>query len=156
MDYYYDGSLSSNDLGLAAFFGAFTGFTAVLCLVFAILQIIATWRIFTKAGEEGWKSIIPIYNLVILYKISGMSPWLVLIYLCSFIPVIGFLGALALTIVQEVKLCKNFGKGSGFTVGMVLLPSIFSLILGFDSSKFVGEKYDKNNSNNNSGDPENF
>ncbi len=31
---------------------------------------------------------------------------------------------------------KSFGHGTGFTVGLVLLPFIFQLVLGFGSSKY--------------------
>ena len=34
----------------------------ILAFVWWLLQIIANWRIFTKAGEPGWKSIIPVYG----------------------------------------------------------------------------------------------
>lgn len=42
----------------------------IASLIFYIVLVIANWKIFTKAGEAGWKSIIPIYNGYILYKIS--------------------------------------------------------------------------------------
>ena len=42
----------------------------VMCIVWYVLQVIANWRIFTKAGEKGWKSIIPVYNTYITYKIA--------------------------------------------------------------------------------------
>lgn len=45
-------------MGLVAFIMAY----ALFAFIFYILQVIAYWKIFTKAGEEGWKSIIPIYN----------------------------------------------------------------------------------------------
>ena len=34
----------------------------IVSLVIWVLLIIAYWKMFTKAGEPGWKSIIPIYN----------------------------------------------------------------------------------------------
>ena len=37
-------------------------------LAFIIASI---WKLFTKAGEAGWKSLIPVYNTYIMYKISG-------------------------------------------------------------------------------------
>ena len=42
----------------------------VIGLIFAVLTIIARWKIFTKAGEAGWKSIIPIYSDYIEWKLS--------------------------------------------------------------------------------------
>ena len=35
-----------------------------------IIFMIAAWNIFEKAGEAGWKAIIPIWNVYILYKIT--------------------------------------------------------------------------------------
>lgn len=35
---------------------------AIFLFIIWILTVIAKWRIFTKAGLAGWKSIIPIYS----------------------------------------------------------------------------------------------
>lgn len=42
----------------------------IISIAICILQIVALWKVFEKAGEAGWKSIIPIYNLYILFKIT--------------------------------------------------------------------------------------
>ena len=47
----------------------------VVSIIWCVLIIIAMWKIFEKAGEAGWKSIIPIYNVYIMYKIVGMKNW---------------------------------------------------------------------------------
>lgn len=47
----------------------------LISLVCWVLTIIATWRIFKKAGEPGWKAIIPIYNIYMMFKIVGMKGW---------------------------------------------------------------------------------
>lgn len=39
-------------------------------LALAILLIIARWKIFTKAGEKGWKSIIPVYSDYVQWRIG--------------------------------------------------------------------------------------
>lgn len=44
--------------------------STLVALAIYVLQIIGWWKIFTKAGEAGWKSLIPLYNLYILYNIS--------------------------------------------------------------------------------------
>ncbi len=111
---------------------------AIVSLIILVVSIIANWKIFTKAGEKGWKSIIPIYNSVVLFKIIGLSPWLLLIYLAAFIPVIGSIAIIVLSIVSVYYLSKSFGKGAGFTVGLIFLPQIFQLILAFGSAEYVG------------------
>ena len=57
------------------------GMYLMIAFAWWLLQIIANWRIFTKAGEDGWKSIIPIYGDYISYKIAWQPAyfWLTLI-----------------------------------------------------------------------------
>ncbi len=44
---------------------------AIVVILWYVLQVIAYWRIFTKAGEAGWKSLIPIYNTYVQYTASA-------------------------------------------------------------------------------------
>lgn len=57
------------------FLGAMLGVMITFALFWYIITVIATWRIFKKAGEPGWKSLIPIYNYYIMFKIVGMKGW---------------------------------------------------------------------------------
>ncbi len=61
----------------AAFAGGMLGTLMISIAVFYIFVVIALWKIFTKAGIKGWKSLIPIYNIYCAYKMVGISPlWL--------------------------------------------------------------------------------
>ena len=131
-------TLSSNaTLGILAGMGIVV---AIIGIVVWVLTIIAQWKIFTKAGEKGWKSIIPVYNMVTLFKIIGINPWLVLVYLAGAIPVVGSFVVLAFTIYVMYKLATAFGKDAGFTVGLVLLNTIFLMILAFGSAEYQLER----------------
>ena len=55
--------------------GGLLGTIIVASIAVAILMIVAMWKLFTKAGEKGWKSLIPIYDIYILFKISGAKGW---------------------------------------------------------------------------------
>lgn len=103
----------------------------VLSLGLMILLIVAKWKIYEKAGEEGWKSIIPFYSDYILYKIVWGNGWLFLL-LC--IPFVG----IVINIICMVKLSKAFGQSGAFAVGLIFLPNIFLLILGFGSYTYIG------------------
>lgn len=122
--------------GLMGAFAGFAIFMMVFSIIVGVLTIIANWRLFTKAGEKGWKSIIPIYNVITLFKIAGISPWLILVYLAAIIPIIGWFAVLGLTIYAMYNLAKAFGKDGAFTVGLVLLNTIFIMILAFGSSEY--------------------
>lgn len=113
---------------------------SMIFVAFYVLIIVAQWKIFVKAGQEGWKAIIPIYNVVILYKIIGLSPWLLLLYLLAAVPVIGWIISFVLSIVSMVKLGKAFNQSTGFIIGLIFLTPIFQMILGFGKAEYVGNQ----------------
>lgn len=51
---------------------------------------------------------------------------------------VGGLIILGVSIYQAYNLAKSFGKGAGFTVGLVLLPSVFYMILAFGKADYIG------------------
>lgn len=147
-------------VGLGAFVGMLAGLGMaifVVGLVLFVLTVIAWWRIFTKAGEKGWKSLIPFYNIYILFKIAGRSFWKYFGLAVGLGIAEGIADAVASTVVATIfgiatlvlaiyviielvkmyhGLSTKFGHGAGFTVGLVFLNTIFMLILGFGSSQY--------------------
>jgi hypothetical protein len=100
-------------------------------LLIALVLIVAMWKVFTKAGQPGWASIIPLYNIYIWCKIVGRPGWWVILLL---IPIVNFIVAIILCI----DLAKSFGKGVGFGLGLAFLGVIFFPILGFGSAQYQG------------------
>jgi len=98
----------------------------------AIVAFIAgLWMVFTKAGEDGWKSIIPIWNVLILLKIVGREWWWIILML---IPIVGFI----VWIIVALDLAKSYGRGTGFGIGLIIFPYIWTIILGFGSDTYRG------------------
>ena len=131
----------------------------VIGLIYQILLIVAQWRIFTKAGESGWKSIIPILNTytafkiawkpsmfwvsvllgvlaVILVGLSNMFAELTMILMWLDVLVIAIVGIFG--IVFTHKLSRAFGHGVPFTLGLLFFQPVFILILGFGRSDYHG------------------
>lgn len=106
--------------------------SGVITAVVTILLVVAYWRIFEKAGEPGWKSIIPLYSSYTLCKLVFSSGWF---FLLELIPVVGFV----VRVVRRYRLSRAFGHGVGFTLGLIFLPNIFTLILGFNKDEFHAE-----------------
>jgi hypothetical protein len=126
-----------------ALFGALAalGFALVLALLaIAAATIVGMWKDFEKAGQPGWAAIIPVYNLVVMFRLGGQSGWFALAILLNLIPLIGGLAWLGIIIWNHINISKRFGNGVGFALGLVFLAPIFWLILGFGSSKYVGEQ----------------
>lgn len=110
----------------------FSGVYLLFWLVLLVLLIVALWKIFTKAGEAGWQSIIPIWSTVVLLKIVGRPWWWVLLLLIPFVNLI-------IAIVVMLDLGKSFGKSTVFSIfGLILFSVVGYLILGFGDAKYVG------------------
>lgn len=110
-------------------FGVFASFLIVFAIIFLVL-IISNWKIYSKAGKPGWTSIIPIYNMVVLLEIVGKPIWWIILMFVPFVNVvIGYL------VVHE--LARVFGKGIGYTLGLIFLPFIFYPILGFGKAVYT-------------------
>ena len=102
---------------------------ALFLMVFTIPFVVAIWLLFEKANQEGWKSLIPIYNVYILIKIARKPTyWLLLL----FIPFVNII----FTIWIWNRIAKAFGKDEVFTIGIILLGIIFIPILAFGSSTY--------------------
>lgn len=106
------------------------GVWVVYCIIL-LLVIIAWWKVFEKAGQPGWKAIIPFYNFYILLKIVGKPGWWLILI---FIPFLN----LVFIIWTYNMLSKSFGKDEAFTVGLILLGFVFFPILGFGRAKYLG------------------
>jgi hypothetical protein len=49
--------------------------TAVLAITVTVITFYGLWKVFEKAGESGWKAVIPFYNFYVLLRISDYSGW---------------------------------------------------------------------------------
>jgi hypothetical protein len=103
----------------------------IVYIAIVVLIVAGWWKIFEKAGEAGWKAIIPIYDILILLKIVGREWWWIILML---IPIVGFVA----WIIIALDLAKSFGRGTGFAIGLIFLPFIFAVILGFGSDAYRG------------------
>jgi hypothetical protein len=105
----------------------------VVWLVLTVALVVAVWKIFVKAGQPGWASLIPLYNTIVLLRITGKSGWWVLGLM---VPFLNFFVLVRLVF----NLATVFGRGMGFGFGLLFLSPIFILILAFGDAQYVGLK----------------
>ena len=104
-----------------------------------LILIIGIWRTFSKAGKPGWHSIIPLLNTYTLAEIGGKPGWWgIVAVLVNIVPFVGALASLVMFVMIYDGVAKGFGKGTGFTVGLILLNPIFILILAFGDAQYTG------------------
>lgn len=150
------------DPTLAAAVVAMAGTLVLLSVAVWVLLIIAYWKMFTKAGEKGWKSIIPIYNIYVAFNLcwkDGTKNFL--IYLLTGIvasiasssmtvngstvdlssnPVAGTIAGIAAIVCLVwyvrflIRQAKAYNKGTGCAVLALFFPNIMTLYYGFAST----------------------
>lgn len=140
---------------------------AYILIVIAVIVIgfllwlfikICQWVIFQKAGQAGWKSLIPIYETFVMLRIIRRPQWWgMLIIGVSIVQLIisslledSSNNSISLEIISSIAtlialiysvrithgLSRSFGRGIGFTLGLLFLPYIFYPILAFGSSSY--------------------
>ena len=108
----------------------------IISLAIGIFMIITMWKLYLKAGQPGWAAIIPIFNFIVLLRVAGKPWWWIFGILLGIIPVVGSILVLVLMIIIAHGVSTHFGKGAGFTVGLVLLGIIFYPILAFGKAEY--------------------
>lgn len=106
-------------------------FLIATILLVCVVCFIAQYKIFKKAGKEGWEAIIPIYNCYVLFDIAMGNG---VLFLLLFVPFVNF----AAQLVVQHKLAQAFGKGFGYTLGLIFLNPIFMLMLAFGDAEYIG------------------
>ena len=109
------------------------GGSAILWLIyvaFIVVYLVAAWIVYTKAGEEGWKALIPIYNMGAAEdrRQTGVVAD----------PLPDPVRELVIWIIVSIDLAKSFGKGTGFALGLIFFAPIFYMILAFGDATYRG------------------
>lgn len=61
-----------------------------ILIAFYVLYVVSLWKLFKKAGKNGWEALIPFYNTFVLIQISELNWWYFLIILaCDLIDIEG-------------------------------------------------------------------
>lgn len=99
----------------------------------ALLSIYGLWRLFEKAGEQGWKAIIPFYREYVMAQCTARPTWTVLLLLVPIVNIFVFYGI-------WFDFIKSFGKRRFWEhAAVVLVPFIILPVWGHDDQvKYLG------------------
>lgn len=148
----------STDDALATLLAASIGILLVVLVIiiaWAIFYYIGAWKMYKKAGKEGWMAIIPFYNDYVLCEIVGLNwYWFVLMLVPTILSIFGVEGGLStlgtlVGLIADINvfynLSKKFNKGTGWFVLSIFFGAITLPILGYSSSdKFTDVKTPEN------------
>ena len=132
---------------------------SVIAAVCIAIQIAANWKIFTKAGQQGWKCLVPVLSQYTAFKLAWKPSMFIAAVIIAaadvlFITLSSLFAELtfilmwlimltsAATLVMYVafthKLSRAFRHGAAFTIGLLLFQPVFLLVLAFGSSEYHG------------------
>lgn len=103
----------------------------ILTVVFFILSVAGLWGVFEKAGEKGWKVLVPFYNWYIWLQIIKKPLWWYIFLLVPFINVF-----VLLLMVVEVLKCFNKHGILDQALG-VLFPFAYLPYLGYSKKEKI-------------------
>lgn len=124
------------------------GIFVLLAIIVCIFTVIGQWKMFQKAGEKGWKALIPIYNVYTLCQLTGVNPWWIVIVFVGgilsglFAPLsmIGSLASLYFSVLLAVSTARSYQKEDAYAIGILFFPPIFYMILGLGKNEYLGKK----------------
>jgi len=64
-----------------------------------------------------------------MIDIAGKPLWWIILLFIPFVNIV-------VSILIMIGMAKNFGRGAGTAIGLIFLPFIFMLILGFGSAEY--------------------
>ena len=135
-------------------------FIVLLAIVIAltVFIVICNWKIFVKAGEPGWKALIPFYSYYVATDFSLTKPTSLVAFIvftaalvitpCSAIPwvgiLVGSLSWLAIVLANGVLnfgMAKAFGQDIALCVLAIFFAPIIRAILAFSKKiEYTGDK----------------
>ena len=105
----------------------------ILVIAVCVAMIAGMWKVFVKAGQPGWGCLVPIYNVILLLGMAGKPTWWIVLFL---IPIVSLVAA----VLVSIEIAKKFGQGTGYGIGLALLPMFFYPMLGFGDAQYQGAK----------------
>jgi hypothetical protein len=96
----------------------------VAFLIGSLLSIVGLWKVLDRVGQPGWAALVPFYNAICLLRAAGKPAWWLVLLLIPLVNVIALF-----VVFREVA--AQLGRGSGFALGLVLMPPVFLPLLGF-------------------------
>lgn len=132
--------------------------TSLISIALMIFIIICNWKLLEKAGEPGWKAIIPFYNLYTISDIAMTKPTSIVVFIVymvayALIPLclIPYLGMLVSIIISPLmyaaagiinfSIPKAYGKDVGMCILSIFFAPIVRAILAFSkTTEYTGDK----------------
>lgn len=101
----------------------------IISTIFLVIMLLSCFKIFEKAKIDGYKILIPFYNLYLFVKIADLPIFIVPLLLVPFVNILVFWFI-------SYRIGERFQKSTIFNIGLCILPFLFYPILAFSNSLY--------------------
>ena len=125
----------NSDSETSQLFAVLALMSAILPLLLAIVVIVfaALWKLFTKAGVEGWEALVPLHNNIVQLKLGGKPGWWVFLMIIPYVGLVWYVWSVN-------RFVKAYGKNELWTIGCIFLPFIFYPIMAWSKNiQYIGD-----------------
>lgn len=144
LDYQFDDytttTTTMSDADTAAFLAFMMAYLFFMLLVIAVVYIytsITLGKIFKKAGGQAWVGWIPVYNM---WKMFEMGKFNGALSLLAFVPFVGGLATMIISIIAAYRIGLGFRKSGEFILLYIFLSPVWLGILAFGKAEWTGDK----------------
>lgn len=105
----------------------------IFIIIYFVLVFITLYKLFEKAGEAGWKALVPGYNFVVWSKIIGRPIWWAALLLIPLVNIFIYVG-------MCVDMVRSFGKYKfkDSALAVIYAPIPFYLLGSKKEAKYLG------------------
>ena len=141
----YDTLVRSNEIVDSVVAGSMllTAIVIIILIPIVVLLVIGRWKMYKKAGKQGWEAIVPFYSDWVYVEISGLEWWWFFALVITNLGILnnpengnnyvnlGTLIGLVGSFVCNYNISKKLHKDTGFAVLMTIFPFVLLPMIGF-------------------------
>ena len=130
--------------GILMFFLGIGAIIIIIAIAWLIFYFVGLWKMFKKAGKQGWEAIIPVYSTWVLIEIAGLKNYWFIISLApslgslitdnAFLSMIFSVVSLLANIAIIYNVSMKFKKDTTWFVLSIFFSGITLPILGYSNS----------------------
>lgn len=129
--------------GLFAALGVFAIIFLTFFVILFVLYIVGRWKLFKKAGKNGWEAIIPFYNDWVYVEIAGLNYWWFFLVIATtianiidvdYLSSIASIASLVGLFFCNYNISMKLHKDVAFAILMTIFPFIMMPIIGLSDN----------------------
>lgn len=121
------GLLAGGTLALIASYSLLVALIGIAMYIYFAIALMAVAK--KLKVPNGWLAFIPIGNLYLITQLANVPWWTMFAFVLVFVPIIGEIAVLAVTLWWYWKMCERLGKEGWWGI-LMILPIINLIIIG--------------------------